>query len=108
MPRAKKSYNDLMTEVEKLLSQAEELKVDKLAIITKAFENEFKKKSFQDKVLKTDDAILKSAVKSILGDFDKYIARAEREAFVERESCVNHVQTPVQQVQSVPTQVRPQ
>lgn len=94
MSKSKKTYTDLQRDIAKLIEQAEGLKGQKLDVITSAFEKEFKKKAFQEKVIFADDAVLKKAVKDIVSNFDSILSKAKTELDAETQKSQNAT-TPV-------------
>lgn len=71
-----KSYDALQAEIEKLVSQQEQMKDQKLEVILETFRKEFKKKDFQRSVLNTEDAVLKETVKFFVNNFDNFKGNA--------------------------------
>ena len=66
MPKPKRSYKDLEAEILRLREQQEALKEAKVEI----FLREFRKKSFQEKLLDVDDAVLKKVAREYVSAFD--------------------------------------
>lgn len=77
MSRSKKSYTDLQAQMQKLLEEQENMKNEKLDIFLNMFRKEFKKKSFQELLVHTDDDVLKEAAKNIINGMPSIINRAE-------------------------------
>jgi len=72
MPKPKRSYKDLEAEILRLREQQEALKEAKVEI----FLREFRKKSFQEKLLDVDDAVLKKVAREYVSAFDTFVERA--------------------------------
>ncbi len=89
MSKSKKTYTDLQRDIARLIEQADALKGQKLDVITTAFEKEFKKKAFQEKVVSADDAVLKKAVKDIVSNFDSILLKAKTELDAETQKSQN-------------------
>lgn len=100
MSKSKKTYTDLQRDIAKLIEQADALKGQKLDVITTAFEKEFKKKSFQEKVVSADDAVLKKAVKDIVSNFDSILSKAKTELDAEAQKSQNAT-TPIVQTSAL-------
>lgn len=79
MGRKGKSYDEIQAEIEKLIAQQEAMKDDKLNVLLDTFKREFEKnKTFQNQVLKTDNAVLKELAIFIISNYSNFADTAKR------------------------------
>ena len=73
MAGKRKTYHELEAEIERLVAQKEGMKDDKLNVLLDTFKREFSKnKTFQNQLIKTDDAILKEMVFFLICNYENY------------------------------------
>ena len=90
MGKQKKSFDDLQAQIEKLVAQQEAMKDDKLNVLLETFKREFdKNKSFQQQVLKADNAVLKEVAILVIRNFVNFSDNAKRAVDDKKNRCVN-------------------
>lgn len=79
MAKKGKSYDEIQTEIEKLIAQQEAMKEDKLNVLLDTFKREFERnKTYQQQVLKTDNAVLKELAVFVIRNFANFSENAQR------------------------------
>lgn len=73
MSKSKKSYTDLQLEIDRLLSQQESLKGEKLDVFLNEFRKSFRSKKFQDIVVNTDNKKLRMVAKYVVDNFETLV-----------------------------------
>ncbi len=72
-----KTYDELTSEIEKLMAQQEAMKTKKLEALTGEIAKKFNKdKNFQSKILTTEDAVLKEVANFVINNFDNFASNA--------------------------------
>lgn len=73
MARKRKTYHELEAEIEKLVAQKEAMKEVKLNMLLDTFKREFSRnQTFQNQLIKTDDAIIKEMVLVLICHYENY------------------------------------
>lgn len=85
MAKARKSYNDLEQEIQKLLAQQEALKDEQLEIFLKKFKTE----KFKKKLLTIDPVVLKKVAETFISSFDNVVSNTQRQMEAGNQQSTN-------------------